>query len=57
MLARTLAEALSINLKQAVIVENIAGVGGTIGQTKTARSEANGYTLLVGNMGTLAAAI
>lgn len=54
-LARAVAEALSKDLKQAIVVENVPGAGGSVGQARAARSAADGYTLLLGNVGTLAA--
>ena len=54
-LARTLADGLSKDLKHAVVVVNAPGAGGSIGQARAARAPADGYTLLLGNVGTLAA--
>jgi tripartite-type tricarboxylate transporter receptor subunit TctC len=54
-LARILAGAMTPDLGQQVIVENVAGAGGTIGSGRVARAEADGYTLLGGHAGTLAA--
>jgi len=54
-LTRTIAEGLSQELGQPVVVANVPGAGGSIGQAKAARSEADGYTMLLGNVGTLAA--
>ncbi|OZI71995.1 Bug family tripartite tricarboxylate transporter substrate binding protein [Bordetella genomosp. 12] len=54
-LARTVADSLSKELKQTIVVENHPGAGGTIGQTRVARGGTDGYTLLFGNVGTLAA--
>ncbi len=54
-LARMLAKGLAQELRQSVVVENVPGAGGTIGQTRVARSAADGYTMLLGNVGTLAA--
>ncbi|MEI2416941.1 tripartite tricarboxylate transporter substrate binding protein [Orrella sp. JC864] len=54
-LARAVAEGLAKELKQPVIVENVPGAGGSVGQARAARSPADGYTLLLGNVGTLAA--
>ncbi|MDN3921279.1 tripartite tricarboxylate transporter substrate binding protein [Roseateles violae] len=45
--ARPLAEALTQELKQAVIVENKAGAGGALGIGTAARSAADGYTVLL----------
>ena len=54
-LARAVAEGLSKELKQTIVVENVPGAGGSIGQSRAARSAPDGYTLLLGNVGTLAA--
>src|SRR5215212_3952223 len=44
--ARILAQKLSENLGQQVIVENRAGAGGNTGADSVAKAEADGYTLL-----------
>jgi tripartite-type tricarboxylate transporter receptor subunit TctC len=44
---RTVFEQLSTELGQSIIVENRSGVGGTIGAAAVARSEPDGYTILV----------
>jgi tripartite-type tricarboxylate transporter receptor subunit TctC len=49
--ARTLAQVMSKSLKQAVIVDNAVGAGGTIGTTKVAKSAPDGYTLLLMHIG------
>ncbi|WP_454690639.1 Bug family tripartite tricarboxylate transporter substrate binding protein [Achromobacter aloeverae] len=54
-LARTIADNLSKEVKQPIIVENYPGAGGTVGQSRVARGATDGYTLLLGNVGTLAA--
>ena len=54
-LARIIAQGLTDKLGQQVLVENLPGAGGTIGSGRAARAEPDGYTLLVGHAGTLAA--
>jgi tripartite-type tricarboxylate transporter receptor subunit TctC len=49
LLARILAEYMKDKLGQTVIVENIGGAGGSIGVTKVARADPDGYTLVFGN--------
>ena len=52
--ARTIQAALAENLGQPVIIENRAGASGMIGAEVFAKSAPDGYTLLVGNVATLA---
>jgi tripartite-type tricarboxylate transporter receptor subunit TctC len=47
--ARTLAQELTARLGQPVIVDNRPGAGGSLGAAEVARSEPNGYTLLLGS--------
>jgi tripartite-type tricarboxylate transporter receptor subunit TctC len=51
-LARAVGAELQKSLGQAVVVENRAGAGGNIGSDVVAKSPADGYTLLMGTVGT-----
>src|SRR6187401_527371 len=55
--ARIVADHMSRTLGQQLIVQNVAGAGGTVGSTRAMRAEADGYTILMGQMGTHAAAV
>jgi tripartite-type tricarboxylate transporter receptor subunit TctC len=46
-IARLLAQSMSGTLKQQVVVENVAGAGGTTGAARLAKAEADGYTMLI----------
>ena len=52
--ARAVSAKLAIELGQSVVVENRAGASGVIGAEAGARSPADGYTLVMGNISTLA---
>jgi tripartite-type tricarboxylate transporter receptor subunit TctC len=56
-LGRVMAQAISPMLGQQVIIEDVTGAGGTIGATKVARSTPDGYTMVMGNLGTHAASL
>lgn len=55
-IARAVAQRVSTELGQPIIIDNPAGAGGTVGAARTARATADGYTLFVGHIGTMAAA-
>lgn len=46
--ARLVAQRLSERLKQSVVIENVAGAGGTIGVARAANAAPDGYTLVMG---------
>src|SRR6187549_3770301 len=48
---RLVAESMSKDLGQQVIVENVGGAGGTTGAARVAEAEPDGYTLLVYHIG------
>jgi len=50
-MARIVGERLSASMGQAVVVENRPGAGGTLGAAQVAKSEPDGYTLLVVSTG------
>ena len=52
LVARTIGERLSKVLGQPVVVENQSGGGGVVGSQATARAAPDGYTLMVGYVGT-----
>jgi len=51
-IARIIGEPMSRSLGQQLIVENVGGAGGTTGSTRAMRASPDGYTLVLGNMGT-----
>lgn len=50
--ARVIAEKMSGDLGQQVIVQNVAGAGGSLGAGNVARADADGYTILMGTVAT-----
>ena len=55
-IARISGEYFSKTLGQQFVVENVAGAGGTTGITRGAQSKPDGYTIMMGHMGTHGAA-
>jgi tripartite-type tricarboxylate transporter receptor subunit TctC len=55
--ARIAGEHMSRTLGRQLVVENVAGAGGTVGSTRVMRADPDGYTILMGQMGTHAAAV
>jgi tripartite-type tricarboxylate transporter receptor subunit TctC len=49
--ARLIAEKMSTDLGQQIVVENVGGAGGTLGAGKVATAEADGYTILLHHIG------
>ena len=56
-LGRILGQRMSQSLGQQIIVENVTGAGGTLGATRVARAAPDGYTMVMGNLGTHAASV
>jgi len=52
--ARVVSAEMSKELGQTIVVENMAGASGVIGSGQAAKAAADGYTLLMGNISTLA---
>jgi tripartite-type tricarboxylate transporter receptor subunit TctC len=55
-IARIVGEHMQKTLGQPIIVENVAGAGGTTGIIRGAQSKPDGYTVMMGHMGTHGAA-
>jgi len=55
-IARISGEYFSKTLGQQFVVENVAGAGGTTGITRGAQAKPDGYTIMMGHMGTHGAA-
>lgn len=55
-IARIVGEHMSKTLGQQIIVENVIGAGGTTGITRGAKAKPDGYTIMMGHMGTHGAA-
>ncbi len=55
-MARDVADHVSRQLGQTVLIDNAPGAGGTIGAAKVSRAAPDGYTMLVGHMGYMGAA-
>jgi tripartite-type tricarboxylate transporter receptor subunit TctC len=55
-IARIVGESMSKTLGQQLVIENIAGAGGTTGITRGKEAANDGYTIMMGHMGTHGAA-
>lgn len=53
--SRVVAEEMSKTLGQSVLIDNRAGAGGTVGTEMVARANPDGYTMIYGTQGTMAA--
>ncbi|MGY3608918.1 tripartite tricarboxylate transporter substrate-binding protein [Bradyrhizobium sp. Lot11] len=51
-IARIVSEGMSKQLGKPIIIENVAGAGGTTGSIRVMKAAPDGYTLLTGHMGT-----
>src|SRR6266511_5827671 len=55
--ARIVGDYMSRTLGQPFIIENVPGAGGTTGSIRAMRAKADGYTILIGHMGTHAVSV
>lgn len=55
-IARIVGESMSKSLGQQVVIENVAGAGGTTGITRALTAAPDGYTIAMGHLGTFSAA-
>src|SRR5689334_8962244 len=51
-IARIVADGLSVQLHQTVVVENVGGAGGMTGANRVAKAAPDGYQFVLGNVGT-----
>ena len=54
-IARAVADQMGLALGQSIVIENVAGAGGSTALARAARAEPDGYTIAIGNAGTNAA--
>ena len=55
--ARVIGEHMTRTLGQQFMIENVPGAGGTTGSSRAMRAAADGYTILMGHMGTHAVSV
>ena len=55
--ARIVGDHMSRTLGQQIVVENVVGAGGTTASTRAMRAMPDGYTIIMGHMGTHAASV
>ncbi len=55
--ARIIGDHMSRTLGQQLVIENVTGAGGTTGATRVKRATADGYTILMGNLGAMSASV
>ena len=55
--ARIVSDHMARTLGQTILIENVVGAGGTTGAGRAARASNDGYTVIMGHMGTHAAAV
>ena len=56
-IARIVGEHMARTLGQSVVVENLAGAGGTTASLRVAKAAPDGYTIIMGNLGTHSASV
>ena len=56
-IARIAADNMGKTIGQTFIIENVVGAGGTTGSTRAMRAKPDGYTIIMGHMGTHAASV
>ena len=55
-IARLVAESMGATLGQTIVIENVAGAGGTTGAARVAKADPDGYTLLIHHLALAAGA-
>jgi tripartite-type tricarboxylate transporter receptor subunit TctC len=56
-IARITADHMTRSLGQQIVIENVVGAGGTTGATRAMRATNDGYTIIMGHMGTHSASV
>jgi tripartite-type tricarboxylate transporter receptor subunit TctC len=56
-IARIMADHMTRSLGQSIVVENLAGAGGTTASIRVSKSTPDGYTIMMGNLGTHSASV
>jgi tripartite-type tricarboxylate transporter receptor subunit TctC len=56
-ISRIMGDHMGRTLGQQVVIENVTGAGGTVGVTRVMKAAPDGYTILMGNLGTQAASV